>query len=83
MTRCNSHYLELTDLITDPPPGAVLCQRCFGWGVLVAWEGWAQSSKDCLACDCNGWIIPNHDPRKHSCKPGNATAGWRDISSAR
>ena len=51
--------LKLDDLCTDPPNNAKICPRCFGYGVLIDWDGFAQTSKDCPNCDCNGWIIPN------------------------
>ena len=60
--------LELRDLITDPPGGAIICPKCKGYGVVVAWEGslsgddLAQSSADCPICDCKGWILKEVEP---------------------
>lgn len=56
------HMLKLQDLVTDPPPNAVICPVCQGYGVVVAWTGCLnnqslqQTSETCDECEGNGWI---------------------------
>lgn len=55
--------IEISDLVTDPPKDAVICPQCGGFGVLPHWvPGPMMSSKDCLECDCNGWVMPEEVP---------------------
>lgn len=49
--------LKLSELVTDPPSNAKVCQRCGGFGIIVTWAGFMQSSNDCLVCEGRGWII--------------------------
>lgn len=55
--------LALEDLTDDNiPPEAVICSRCGGYGLIVAWA-WGdgnimQTSDDCNRCEGKGWMLP-------------------------
>lgn len=66
--------VELSDLDTDPPLGAMICPGCFGDGMVPVYEFDSISSEDCTNCYCKGWIMPEENSL-NQCPPGQPSHG--------